>query len=125
MVVANEELAKALAFQCRVGDGNGIEDTTAASNKLLRRIVASLGSSIGAGAGDSMDISGAVETSWWGANLKERFIAAVMWVGTQGTRTPLHADDRPQFLIQLAGDKHVTLFPKITVRLSLLCWSSC
>ena len=138
-VVTNAELARTLAFQCRVGDGDGIEDAGAASNQLLRRIVASLGTDQSSGdackytrnlpvacgvytfcdslcvvTADVMDLTDAVGTSWWGANLKETFLAAVMWVGTKGTRTPLHADDRPQFLVQLAGDKHVTLFPEIT-----------
>lgn len=52
--------------------------------------------------------------SWWGAqNLRDNFGAAVLWLSTKHTRTPLHADDQPQFLVQLHGSKHVTLFPRI------------
>ena len=37
----------------------------------------------------------------------------MLWVATRHTRTPLHADDQMQFLVQLQGSKHITLFPKI------------
>ena len=68
-------------------------------------------SSVGDEAGTS---SSTGPPSWWGAqNLRDNFGAAVLWVSTQHTRTPLHADDQPQFLVQLHGSKHVTLFPHI------------
>jgi hypothetical protein len=60
--VTNRELASALAFQCRVGDGDNVKNP-GVNHGLLQAIVAGLGRD---GASASV---GAAGSSWWGANL--------------------------------------------------------
>lgn len=90
-LTAHLALAKALHFQCRVAgskDGQG----------LIDGIVNSLGGG----------------SPWWGANLRgANFHSAAAWFSTAGSRTPLHIDTETQFLVQLQGEKHVTLFPNM------------
>ena len=112
--VTNLDLAEALAFQCRIGDGeleamHGRDPE--ANRRLLQTILGSLGNDHALGSAAEAVAAG---SSWWGANLSGRnFVAAVLWVASERTRTPIHADDQPQFLVQLHGQKHVTLFPRI------------
>ena len=101
-LLSNPELAKKLAFQCRVGTGNFHSGKMSHNDKLLKTLVHSLGKS---NRGD--------KGSWWGRILEDDkiFDSATLWLSSNATRTPLHADAKTQFLVQLQGTKHVTVLP--------------
>lgn len=111
-LVANLELATALDFQCRVGVTRFRDDAPDPRQRLVRTIVNSLGSDQPAPrrGSDRHAASG----SWWGrANLDDskHIHSAMLWLSTARTRTPLHTDNRMQWLVQLQGTKHVTVYP--------------
>lgn len=113
--VSNLELSQALDFQCRVGvtritDSAGSADPR---QRLVRTIVNSLGSTSPAPRRGSDRHAAA--GSWWGAaNLddEQRIHSAWLWLSTALTRTPLHADDQMQWLVQLQGTKLATVYPE-------------
>lgn len=101
-LLSNPELAKSLLFQCRVGAGNFHSGKTTQNKKLVQTIAHSLGKS-----------KRNAKTSWWNSALddEKNFDSATLWLSSNFTRTPLHADAKMQFLVQLQGTKHVTLLP--------------
>lgn len=114
-LVSNLELAQALDFQCRVGVTRFRDDNADPRQRLVRTIVNSLGSTSPAPRRGA-DLHAAAG-SWWGrANLDdEQYIhSAMLWFSTAFTRTPLHSDNRMQWLVQLQGTKHVTVYPNTT-----------
>lgn len=110
-LMSNFELAKRLSFQCRVGAGNFHTGKTTQNKQLLQTLAHSL----------SAPKRGS-KRSWWSSALHndKLFDSATLWLSSNTTRTPLHADAKMQFLVQLHGTKHVTLLPASTTDASRL-----
>ena len=109
------ELSQALDFQCRVEATRITDDAGSGDPRLrsIRTIVDSLGSTSPTPKRGSDRHAAA--GSWWGAaNLddKQHIHSAWLWLSTALTRTPLHADDQMQWLVQLQGTKLVTVYPE-------------
>jgi hypothetical protein len=119
-LVSNLELAKALAFQCRVGVVRFRRDNPGPRQRLPRTIVNSLGDrkrSYSSPVPRREADHHAAKDSWWGrANLddEQHIHSAMLWLSTALTRTPMHSDNRMQFLVQLQGRKHVSVYPNTT-----------
>ena len=55
---------------------------------------------------------------------KNNFVAAVLWVATELTRTPMHADDQMQFLVQLQGQRlalDISFWDTIYMQIAINC----
>jgi hypothetical protein len=111
--VSNVELAKTLAFQCRIGLGGGANRY---NEKLIIAIVNALGtrdSKVGTWVNNLFQPGD--RPSWWGSNLGgSNFHSVSLWLSTANSRTPIHNDEHSQFLVQAHGKKHVTVFPGLS-----------